>query len=324
MATRRPNMPRANRATGERQGTGTNAAPGTAPGLAPGAGGRGTRGSGGPAGARPSSAKVIPLGAVPSSEPDTGRPSAPARSSQDPASEPSLATSAARGTSRVAGASQPDQPRKASAARPARTAQRGPASSASPRDGAPARPTPPSARKPARKANAPRSERRLRERAELSGAIRAPRATSKGQEPRPAGREAKAQPAASPVPARSFSGRLLALAVVLVAITILLLPSVATYAGQRAEMAQLRETIAVQEAEQAELKEQIARWDDPVYIRQQARERINLVMPGERKYMVVGAPAEEELPENASPGDVRTDLPWVDALWDTVKRSATD
>lgn len=187
---------------------------------------------------------------------------------------------------------------------------------------------------PAARPRRPASERRLRERVELSGSIRAPKnmaagATRPEAPSRPPGAGAGgvggAQPeAAAPVPARSFSGRMLALAVVLVAITILLLPSVGTYMTQRAEMGELRESIAAKQAEQAELNEQIARWDDPVYIKQQARDRINLVMPGERKYMVIGSAGEDPVVESQSPGEVRTDLPWVDALWDTVKRSATD
>ncbi|GAA3701690.1 hypothetical protein GCM10022377_14200 [Zhihengliuella alba] len=170
----------------------------------------------------------------------------------------------------------------------------------------------------------PKSEARLRQRAELSGAIRSGRPGS--AEPG-AGPDAAGTQEAAPVPARSFSGRLIALAVVLAAVTALLLPSVGVYMEQRKELTALQETIATLEAEQEHLETQVKRWEDPAYIRQQARERINLVMPGERKYMVVGEPpqaAGEPLSANASPSDVPADLPWVDALWDSVKRAATD
>lgn len=165
----------------------------------------------------------------------------------------------------------------------------------------------------------PKSQARLRERAALSDGIR-----SGG--PRSGGGPPKGRDDVDPVPMRSFSGRLIALAVVLAAVTIMLLPTVGVYMDQRDELQALRADIAALEEEQDGLETLIARWEDPAYIRQQARERINLVMPGERKYMVVGepAPAESPLPENASPSEVRTDLPWVDALWDSVKRAATD
>ena len=212
----------------------------------------------------------------------------------------------------------PDEP-AAGASRPARSAEPAAARQVRPatvRNGG--HPHHPPAAKPRHPAP---SEQRLRERAELSGAIRAPKhAPAPGRRP-PSGPHPGG---GAPVPARNFSGRMLALAVVLVTITVLLLPSVGTYVAQRQEMGELRESIAAKQLEQAELQQQIARWDDPVYIRQQARDRINLVMPGERKYMVIGSAGEEALPESESPGEVRTDLPWVDALWDTVQRSATD
>ncbi|RZU62121.1 FtsB family cell division protein [Zhihengliuella halotolerans] len=165
----------------------------------------------------------------------------------------------------------------------------------------------------------PKSQARLRERAALSDGIRSGGPRSGGEPP-------TARDNVDPVPMRSFSGRLIALAVVLAAVTIMLLPTVGVYMDQREELQELRANIAQLEEEQDGLETLIARWEDPAYIRQQARERINLVMPGERKYMVVGEPAPEEspLPENASPSEVRTDLPWVDALWDSVKRAATD
>nr|WP_196837086.1 septum formation initiator family protein [Zhihengliuella flava] len=171
----------------------------------------------------------------------------------------------------------------------------------------------------AAKAKPPKSHVRLRERAALSGGIRA-------DGPRAARTSPTHQDDARPVPARSFSGRLVALAVVLAAVTIMLLPSVGVYMDQREELGELRASISELEQEQDDLQNLITRWEDPAYIRQQARERINLVMPGERQYMVIGEPeVEEELQQqNASSEDVRTDLPWVDALWDSVKRAATD
>lgn len=278
MATRRPNMPRANRAAGhERSGHPSAGRDGVAApeaqahdggnvGSEPA--GREKRGGesrpGAPRTGPDARAKVVPLGAVPGSE-------SPKPAARRPVKRPSAQPTGNRS---------PQRPQR------------------------------------------PASEQRLRERTELSGSIRAPRRT--GGPPPSKSAHSGTTAGNAPVPARSFSGRMLALAVVLVAITILLLPSVGTYMNQRAEIGELRESIAAKQGEQAELNEQIARWDDPVYIKQQARDRINLVMPGERKYMVIGSSGEDPAIENESPGEVRTDLPWVDALWDTVKRSATD
>ena len=172
--------------------------------------------------------------------------------------------------------------------------------------------------KPTSKATA--SQRRIEDRNLLSGAVR------KGETAaRKAPRKGDDGPKV-PIPARSFSGRLLALSIALSVFAVLLIPSIGTYARQRDEISDLRTSIAAMEAEQEALKDQIARWDDPLYIKQQARDRINLVMPGERNYMVVGERPDEEAPgeANQSPEEVRTDLPWVDALFDSVQRAATD
>lgn len=170
------------------------------------------------------------------------------------------------------------------------------------------------------KVKATASQRRIEDRNLLSGAVRKDeRAAQKSERKSPAGPK-------KPIPARSFSGRLLALSIALSVFAVLLVPSIGTYARQSDEIAALRTSIDAKQAEQEALKEQIARWDDPLYIKQQARDRINLVMPGERNYMVVGTAPEDVDPEeaNQSPAEVRTDLPWVDALFDSVQRAATD
>ena len=105
--------------------------------------------------------------------------------------------------------------------------------------------------------------------------------------------------------------------------TVLLAPSVRVFIEQRSAISKLQAEIAQEQAEQDELKKEIARWDDPEYIKQQARDRIFYVMPGETRYMVTGTEGLSESKEHASKA-APSDLPWVDALWDSVKRSATD
>ena len=130
-----------------------------------------------------------------------------------------------------------------------------------------------------------------------------------------------------PVPAKAFSGRMLALAVVMIAITIMLAPTVKIFIDKRAEIAALEADIAASKADQDNLKRQVSRWQDPNYVKQQARDRINMVMPGETGYWVFGS----DLPAGASgsqPGAAAAqdpaDLPWVDSLWESIRRSATD
>jgi cell division protein FtsB len=130
-----------------------------------------------------------------------------------------------------------------------------------------------------------------------------------------------------PIPAKAFSGRMLALAVVMIAITIMLAPTVKIFIDKRAEIAALEADIAAKQSAQDDLKRQVSRWQDPNYVKQQARDRINMVMPGETGYWVFGS----DLPAGAAASDPGAaavqdpaNVPWVDSLWESIRRSATD
>ncbi len=132
---------------------------------------------------------------------------------------------------------------------------------------------------------------------------------------------------ARPVPAKAFSGRMLALAVVMIAITIMLAPTVKIWLEKKAEIAGLEADIASKQAEQASLQKQITRWQDPNYVKQQARDRINMVMPGEAGYWVFGGDVPAGTPGGSTSSGASgspSNLPWVDGLWESIRRSATD
>ncbi|AUZ33986.1 septation ring formation regulator EzrA [Arthrobacter sp. PGP41] len=143
----------------------------------------------------------------------------------------------------------------------------------------------------------------------------------------------KATPAApaddedqQPVPAKAFSGRMLALAVVMIAITIMLAPTVKIFFDKKAEIDALNADIAARQAEGDTLRQQVSRWQDPNYVKQQARDRINMVMPGETGYWVFGSdlPAGETSSQAGTAAQDPADLPWVDSLWESITRAATD
>ena len=75
----------------------------------------------------------------------------------------------------------------------------------------------------------------------------------------------------------------------MIAITILLAPTVKIFLDKRAEIAALQADIAAKQTKQEDLKRQVSRWQDPNYVKQQARDRINMVMPGETGYWVFGS-----------------------------------
>ncbi len=130
-----------------------------------------------------------------------------------------------------------------------------------------------------------------------------------------------------PVPAKAFSGRLLALGVVMIAITILLAPTVKIFLDKRAEIAALQADIAAKQTKQEDLRRQVSRWQDPNFVKQQARDRINMVMPGETGYWVFGSDlpaAQSSGTAGATSAQDPANLPWVDSLWESIRRSATD
>jgi cell division protein FtsB len=155
-----------------------------------------------------------------------------------------------------------------------------------------------------------------------------PNAKVRGSGGSPAGGTPQGKPLDEnqPVPAKAFSGRMLALAVVMIAITIMLAPTVKIFFDKRAELAALSDDISARQAEGDRLRQQISRWQDPNYVKQQARDRINMVMPGETGYWVFGSdlPAGSSSSQNAAAAQDSADLPWVDSLWESVRRAATD
>lgn len=127
----------------------------------------------------------------------------------------------------------------------------------------------------------------------------------------------------APTPARTFSGRLLVLVLVAVLIIFLAAPTTKIYLEQRAEIAALERSVAQMETEEASLEAQLEQWSDETYIKQQARQRLLYVMPGERSYIVVGAEEMQDAVVDSSAAQAEAAKPaWVDALWQSVVASA--
>ncbi len=137
--------------------------------------------------------------------------------------------------------------------------------------------------------------------------------------------EADAVATAAPPPrlmgarALGVTWRLLILAVVIAAIAITLAQSLRVYFAQRQEIAQFRVQIASSSDEIAGLEDQLARWEDPDFVRAEARSRLGWVMPGEVGYRVIGADGEalggdpDVLAAEQGPTG-----PWWERVWGSV------
>ncbi|WP_150462794.1 FtsB family cell division protein [Nesterenkonia ebinurensis] len=171
--------------------------------------------------------------------------------------------------------------------------------------------------------------RRLAEREQVSGQIRTPdeitarRARRADKPQKHAQRPSRKTPvsARTLVPERTFSGRMIVLTIVTLVVISFLVPTVRTYLQQRAELAALQEQIVAEEQLQDQLYSELARWDDPQFVQQQARERINLVLPGERRYHVIGDLTEAEVATDSAE-EASEDTDWTEQLWESVVESA--
>ncbi len=124
-----------------------------------------------------------------------------------------------------------------------------------------------------------------------------------------------------------LSGFSILVLLILVLFLVVLAPGLKTLLEQRAEIAALQDAVATQRADVDRLTEQRARWDDPVYIKAQARDRLFYVMPGEYPYLIIDdAPvAESEAAAPASSKLQETQVDWAQSLFSSyVAAGLTD
>jgi hypothetical protein len=113
----------------------------------------------------------------------------------------------------------------------------------------------------------------------------------------------------------------------MVVLAVLLAPALRSYVAQQQQIAALQQHVADQRAAVADLEQQRAAWNDPAYIKAQARSRLKFVMPGERAYNVIDAPAPKATtPAARAPAtsrDAQSDRPWFGDLWRSVEIAGT-
>ncbi len=117
--------------------------------------------------------------------------------------------------------------------------------------------------------------------------------------------------------------RVAALGVVAVVLAVLLAPAMRSYVAQRSRIDAAASQVDAQRRQVASLTEQRAAWDDPAYVRAQARERLAFVMPGDRAYTVI-EPAPAGGTPTATAQRVATppaaaDRAWFGRLWTSVQ-----
>lgn len=130
------------------------------------------------------------------------------------------------------------------------------------------------------------------------------------------------EPESPPTPSRAggITWRLVVLVVVVLGVAIVLAQSLRIYFMQAAEIAEVRERIAVTQEKIAEQRDQLERWNDPEYVKSQARVRLGWVMPGEVGYRVIDADGNPvDGSETIGGGTDELTGPWYERMWTTVQ-----
>lgn len=120
----------------------------------------------------------------------------------------------------------------------------------------------------------------------------------------------------------SLTTRAIALAVVFLVLTISYASSLRIYFAQSSEIAATKQEISQRQLRIADLHADLSRWNDPEYVKTQARSRLGWVMPGETGFKVIGEDgqplgggAEIRSPQKpAAPQEA-----WWDKVWGSVE-----
>jgi cell division protein FtsB len=122
-----------------------------------------------------------------------------------------------------------------------------------------------------------------------------------------------------------LTGRAALLALVVCALVVALAYPMRQYIAQRSQIAEQRKQAQEARKRYDQLREEKARWQDPEYVRTQARIHLHYVMPGETGYVFTdpsGSAAGDSAYRTASEAAARR--PWYANLWDGVDRADAD
>ena len=103
------------------------------------------------------------------------------------------------------------------------------------------------------------------------------------------------------------SGRTFALAGIFFMLALFLAPPIKSYFVQRAQISALQSQLKSDHSALDTARKELTLWQDPNYIKSQARERLHFVMPGERQYIVTGSDGNNS--DTTTQTDVVSNLP---------------
>ena len=123
---------------------------------------------------------------------------------------------------------------------------------------------------------------------------------------------------------RRTSNRVLALSAIFFVLALTIAPPVKNYFTQRAQISALKSQLSADSSALEKARQELTLWQDPEYIKSQARERLHFVLPGERQYLVTEGetlPGEEGTTKIAS--SLADGQPWYARLIASISETGT-
>lgn len=120
-----------------------------------------------------------------------------------------------------------------------------------------------------------------------------------------------------------FTSRAAILVLVLAVLCISYASSLRAYLQQRSDIGTMKSQISERASSIDSLETEKRRWQDPAFLRQQARLRLNYVMPGEKSYVVLDKDGKQLDTESSlsDPSTVAKPPPtaWYSTAWGSVE-----
>lgn len=109
---------------------------------------------------------------------------------------------------------------------------------------------------------------------------------------------------------------------VVLILTISYASSLRVYFKQRQDIADTRQQIINAQRNIGQLGDEISRWNDPHFVRAQARDRLGWVTPGERGYRVIGPDGKPVTGDTEIAAEKDNPAPkkaWYTKMWGSVR-----
>lgn len=118
-----------------------------------------------------------------------------------------------------------------------------------------------------------------------------------------------------------LTGRALVLGAVVILLVVVLAAPLNRYLSSRSALREAEQRARSNQTQLAQLREQLKRWDDPAYVEQQARSRLQYALPGDTVYVVVRPGQKPSLGGQPQSNSAPVRVPggtWNERLWGSV------